>query len=486
MRVSTPSSKARKYLRLSPLDLTLLFLSPFLSLAIRGSEFIEPGNFPASLPPTYEYALLTFLTSLPFFLFFRTSDSVSHFFSARDILSIAAAVLCSVSASVYTVFSLNRLEGVPRTVPVIYGLILIVGLISSRIIARALYERQEGAKEKINRLPRLNDIRRVIIIGLDPFSTAAIRLMNAQNPHTVQVVAIISLDGKYADRTISGVRVLTDLSDLETIIEEYRIHGVALNEVWLSDNSNNLPLGTRDHLQRQSDKLGLAFKKMSEALNLTPIDNSDEKNREFYETAYDAESAYLKIRHLVDVFLSAIIALILIPIYPLVGLIALFDVGAPIMFWQLRTGWRGHKFLLYKIRTLREPLDDEGNIRTDEERMSKLGALLRTSRLDEIPQILSVLVGDMSLIGPRPLLPRDEPQDNRRRLSVRPGITGWAQVHGNELLNPDERNALDCWYINKASLFIDTIIIIKTINVIMHGSKRDEKAIVEAMRWMKS
>lgn len=486
MRVSTPSSKTRKYLRLSPLDLTLLFVSPFLSLAIRGSEFIGPGNFPASLPPTYEYALLTFLTSLPFFLFFKASDSVSHFFSARDILSIAAATLCSVAASVYAVFSLNRLEGVPRTVPVIYGLILIVGLISSRIIARAMYERREGATESITRHLRTNDMRRVIIIGLDRFSLAAIRLMDAQHPHTTQVIAIISLDGKYIDQSIAGVRVLSDLSGLEKLIEEYRIHGVALNEIWLSDNSNDLPAETRELLHRQSEKLGLQFKKLSEAFNLTPHENLDENDNETYESNYDVESRYLKARRIVDVILSAIVALVLIPVYPFVALLALFDVGSPIMFWQLRTGWRGHKFLVYKIRTLREPLDDEGNIRSDEERMSKIGALLRTSRLDEIPQILSVLVGDMSLIGPRPLLPRDEPHDNRRRLSVRPGITGWAQVHGNELLTPDERNALDCWYISQASLFIDAIIVTKTINVIMHGSIRDEKVIAEAMRWMKS
>ncbi|NDB70081.1 MAG: sugar transferase, partial [Methylocystaceae bacterium] len=447
MRVSTPSSKTRKYLRLSPLDLALLLASPFLSLAIRGPEFIEPANFPASLPPTYEYALLTFLTSLPFFLFFRASDSVSHFFSARDILSIAAATLCSVAASVYTVFSLNRLEGVPRTVPVIYGLILIVGLISSRIIARAMYERREGKIDLNKRLTSANELRRIIIVGLDSFSLAAIRLMDAQNPHTTEVVAIISLDGKYADRSIAGVRVFSDLSGLETIIEEYRIHGVMLNEIWLSDNSDSLPKETTDLLQRQSDKLELQFKKLSEALNLIP-NHADQNISEIYEVEYDAEKTYLKVRHLVDIFLSAIVALIFIPIYPLIMLLALFDVGTPIMFWQLRTGWKGHKFLLYKIRTLRDPLDDEGNIRTDSERMSKIGAFLRTSRLDEIPQILSVLVGDMSLIGPRPLLPRDEPHDNRRRLSVRPGITGWAQVHGNELLNPDERNALDCWYIS--------------------------------------
>jgi lipopolysaccharide/colanic/teichoic acid biosynthesis glycosyltransferase len=485
MRVSTPSSKTRKYLRLSPLDLTLLFVSPFLSLAIRGPEFIEPANFPASLPPTYEYALLTFLTSLPFFLFFRASDSVSHFFSARDILSIAAATLCSVATSVYTVFSLNRLEGVPRTVPVIYGLILIVGLISSRIIARAMYERQEGITDHNKRLMQTTDLRRVIIVGLDSFSLAAIRLMDAQNPHTVEVVAIISLDGKYADRSIAGVRVFSNLSGLETIIEEYRIHGVILNEIWLSDNSDNLPTETVKLLHNQSDKLGLEFKKLSQAFNLTP-NNIDDNNEEIYEIDYDAESAYLRVRRLADVFLSAIVALIFIPIYPVVALLALVDVGTPIMFWQLRTGWKGHKFLLYKIRTLRDPLDDGGNIRTDNERMSKIGAFLRTSRLDEIPQILSVLVGDMSLIGPRPLLPRDEPHDNRRRLSVRPGITGWAQVHGNELLNPDERNALDCWYISEASLFIDAIIIRKTINVIRYGSKRDEKIIAEAVNWMKS
>jgi lipopolysaccharide/colanic/teichoic acid biosynthesis glycosyltransferase len=98
--------------------------------------------------------------------------------------------------------------------------------------------------------------------------------------------------------------------------------------------------------------------------------------------------------------------------------------------------------------------------------------LLRKSRLDELPQLLNVLVGDMSLIGPRPLLPLDQPSDSSARLMVRPGITGWAQVNGGKLITPEEKSALDEWYVRNASLWIDLKIIGKTILFMFGGESR--------------
>src|SRR5207248_2242991 len=116
-------------------------------------------------------------------------------------------------------------------------------------------------------------------------------------------------------------------------------------------------------------------------------------------------------------------------------------------------------------------------------RISRIGALLRKSRLDELPQLLNVLVGDMSLIGPRPLLPHDQPPDPTLRLMVRPGITGWAQVNGGTLLTVSEKNACDEWYVRNASLWVDLKIIGKTALFVLTGERSPLKTIEPMDAW---
>src|SRR5262249_58330541 len=113
--------------------------------------------------------------------------------------------------------------------------------------------------------------------------------------------------------------------------------------------------------------------------------------------------------------------------------VVLLDVGSPIFFWQRRVGIYGQGFHIHKFRTLKPAYDAQGQPHPSADRVSWAGALLRKFRLDELPQLLNVLVGDMSLIGPRPLLPHDQPSNAIARLMVRPGITGWAQVNGGKL-----------------------------------------------------
>jgi lipopolysaccharide/colanic/teichoic acid biosynthesis glycosyltransferase len=192
------------------------------------------------------------------------------------------------------------------------------------------------------------------------------------------------------------------------------------------------------------------------------------------------QASYFVYKRYLDLLLAVAILVIFSPAWLVIGAIALLDVGSPIFFWQQRLGRGGRLFLLHKIRTLRPPYDWRGRKVPDGERESVLGRFLRNCRFDEAPQLLNVLVGEMSLIGPRPLLPRDQPADPTVRLSVRPGITGWAQVNGGKLLSVEEKTALDEWYVREASLRLDLRILYLTLLFLFRGERRSELAIALA------
>jgi lipopolysaccharide/colanic/teichoic acid biosynthesis glycosyltransferase len=189
--------------------------------------------------------------------------------------------------------------------------------------------------------------------------------------------------------------------------------------------------------------------------------------------------AYFRWKPILDFFVALILLVSLLPLWILVLLLALIDVGPPVLFWQRRTGMNGRHFLLHKIRTLRSLFDWEGQRVPEEQRLSWFGHVLRTTRLDELPQLLNVLVGDMSLIGPRPLLLEHQPSPSSVRLMVRPGITGWAQVHGGALLSPTEKEILDEWYIRHASLWLDFRIGALTVLSLVKGDRRSQPALAQ-------
>jgi lipopolysaccharide/colanic/teichoic acid biosynthesis glycosyltransferase len=168
------------------------------------------------------------------------------------------------------------------------------------------------------------------------------------------------------------------------------------------------------------------------------------------------------------------------PLWLLAAALAFFDLGWPILFWQQRAGLHGRDFQLYKVRTLRSAFDRQGQKTPKEQRLSWIGRLLRRTRRDELPQLLNVLVGDMSLVGPRPLLPQDQPPNPSVRLIVRPGITGWAQVNGGNLLSPEEKEELDAWYVRNASFWLDFRIIAMTLRSFLRGDRRSESVFAEA------
>ena len=167
-----------------------------------------------------------------------------------------------------------------------------------------------------------------------------------------------------------------------------------------------------------------------------------------------------------DLGLTVPFLLVLLPLGLLVGVLVWIFQGLPIFFMQRRTGHRERLFGLIKFRTMKNGKSDPINIQPDSKRLTRFGRFLRSTSLDELPELINVLKGDMSLVGPRPLLmqylDRYTPQQ-RRRHEAPPGITGWAQVNGRNSLPWEERFELDVWYVDHCSFSLDVRILLKTI-----------------------
>ncbi|MDX9713903.1 MAG: sugar transferase [Dissulfurispiraceae bacterium] len=172
------------------------------------------------------------------------------------------------------------------------------------------------------------------------------------------------------------------------------------------------------------------------------------------------------IKRFFDILLILFAMPLWLPISILVYTIMRFYIGRPVIFRQIRPGLRGIPFAIYKFRTMDNVLNDNEAPQSDSERMTSFGAFLRSTSLDELPELFNVLKGDMSLVGPRPLLMEYLPlysPEQKRRHEVRPGITGWAQVNGRNALSWDEKFKLDVWYVDNQSFFLDLWIILITI-----------------------
>jgi lipopolysaccharide/colanic/teichoic acid biosynthesis glycosyltransferase len=184
-----------------------------------------------------------------------------------------------------------------------------------------------------------------------------------------------------------------------------------------------------------------------------------------------ARRPYSSHKRAIDLVVASLLLVLTAPLILIVGLIVMLDVGLPAVFWQQRPGLRGKPFKLYKFRTMRAAHDQDGKRIPDDRRLSFVGSLLRRTRLDELPQIYNILFGEMSFVGPRPLLPIDQPAEFAARLLVRPGLTGWAQVSGGREISPRDKAALDVWYVRNASLWLDIEILARTVPMIVWGER---------------
>ena len=179
------------------------------------------------------------------------------------------------------------------------------------------------------------------------------------------------------------------------------------------------------------------------------------------------------VKRLLDIIIAAAALVLLSPVLLLLAWQIRRKLGTPVLFRQVRPGRGGIPFVMYKFRTMRDAADENGRPLPDAERLTPFGRKLRAASLDELPELWNVLKGDMSLVGPRPLLMEYLPLYNaeqRRRHLVRPGITGWAQVNGRNAISWPEKFRLDVWYVENRSLLLDIKILFLTVKKVLDRS----------------
>ncbi|MES9902889.1 MAG: sugar transferase [Sedimenticola sp.] len=175
-------------------------------------------------------------------------------------------------------------------------------------------------------------------------------------------------------------------------------------------------------------------------------------------------------KRLFDIILVAPILFIGLPVFCCLILMVHYKLGAPVFFRQIRPGKSGHPFEMIKFRTMMDDRDKNWDLLSDAERLTNFGKLLRSSSLDELPELWNVLKGEMSLVGPRPLLMEYLPlytEEQMRRHDVRPGVTGWAQVNGRNAISWDEKFKLDVWYVDNRSFWLDLKILFLTVRKVL-------------------
>jgi lipopolysaccharide/colanic/teichoic acid biosynthesis glycosyltransferase len=300
-----------------------------------------------------------------------------------------------------------------------------------------------------------------------------------------RVIALLDIDPSRIGRAINGIGVLGQPVHLDAIVEEFATHGVQTHRVVVAGAPEMLRDEDLREMRRVCAERGfeLTFLNDSFGLHLAAAEAQVAVRASELQLALKP-SPYFRAKRLVDILGALIIIVVTLPLLLSAVLLTWLFVGSPISFWQQRLGLDGRSFDLYKFRTLRPPFDQSGRKLPDADRRSFAGRFLRAIRLDEAPQLLNVLLGDMSLVGPRPLLPQDQPQDPLPRLSVRPGITGWAQVNGGVHLTPAEKDALDCWYIQNATPWLDLRIMALTVFRMIRGDRRNERVLLQARHAM--
>ena len=475
MRAYSPTQRRLIGYGFAAYDTLLAFVAPALALWLRNAPSLTVGEVQYAVG----YILISAIVSLIAFVIFDVNRGIPEFLSVRDVLKIAQAVFGGALVTAGALFVTTRLQGIPRSVPVIHALILGAGLFSVRLFAHVIRQKRQAAARAATGSAVTGES--IILIGVNKLSALYVKLVDAIDHPRQTVVALLDESPTRIGRTVNGVRVYGSAAELGRVVDELAIHGIDIDRVMLTDK-NLLSPDARLSVEEVCLQRSIDFEVLPDLLG---IDRLRPREKTSGTVTADAQtesktsiSLPLYARYKRPLSLAFVIPLILLlsPLMLLTALAAFLDVGAPIFFWQQRLGLNGRNFSIYKLRTLHGIYDRKGQRIPEEERLSRGGRFIRKLRLDELPQLLNVLVGDMALVGPRPLLLHDQPSSMSRRLLLRPGITGWAQVNGGSLLTAEEKGALDEWYIAHASPWLDIRIILLTLRSMIFGDRRSAKS----------
>ncbi|WP_210188403.1 sugar transferase [Methylobacterium sp. 174MFSha1.1] len=423
-----------------------------------------------------------------------------RFASLVDIVKVIGVALVTTICTVAIVFAYNRLEGVARAIPVMQPVLITMILLGPRLVARAHFIMRRRNPRPVAAPVMRRPAESVLILGLNSMTEVFLRALLEAGEDQVSVAGIVCIRPRHVGRFLRQYRVLGTQDDLARLVADLAVHGVDIRRIVLTVPLSALTEHARTTLIRLEAEQGIRIDQLSARLAGTrperpppaspaPDGRSSAQTDPFRALAVLgpadlerlAQAPYWRRKRIVDVVVTVCAALALAPLGGLVLVLVTIDLGWPPIFWQNRLGLGGAGFRLYKFRTMAPAHDSRGLRIPEDERLSGIGRVLRRSRLDELPQLWNVLIGDMALTGPRPLLAIDQPAEGRDRLVVRPGLTGWAQVKGGRTISPAEKTALDLWWIRTASFTLDLHILAGTVRMVLTGESVNRRALAEAL-----
>lgn len=463
-----PSSKSILSYRLLAFDVATAFIAPIFALCLRDPALFGSGDSEGIAI----YVSVGGGVSILFFILFRLAHGLPRYFSFHDAIEIAKGSACAVAGTTVLSFTFMRLEAIPRSTLAIHFLVLVAALIAGRLVRRITIQRREiGSVFDI----RHNDERNLIILGAGHLAWFYIRLLDSFAIDNRRVVAILDDDESLRGRSMFGHVILGGTAEAATILDDFAQHGIEISGFVICEHDKERAVELSYRLESLCRDRGLQLELLADKLGVLKGTSEDEVRDCPPLPAIFPNISYFRIKRAIEATFATFALLIFLPLLILVALLVLIRMGSPVLFWQHRIGRNGRVICIYKFKTMYNTIGRTGRLLAESERTSSVGQFLRATRLDELPQLYSVINGDMGLIGPRPLLLVDQPVEPTFRLVVAPGITGWAQIHGGQLVSAAEKNDLDDWYVHNASLWLDMKILLRTILIVLTGDRRTER-----------
>lgn len=479
-----------RLLRILAIDLALMSVALLAAITLRDNLDLTGERLGILFP----YWLSTLLIAAVVLPLSGVTDAVWRFSSMRNYLTIAAASGAIIGGALALTFIINRLEGVPRALPLIQALVTIVLLVSARISARLWHHWRWQLARPQNTITTGGET--VLLVGVSKLAELYLHCIADYARDQVHVAGLLDSHANVGLSLLSQ-RVLGAPERVADVVRDLEIHGVVVKRIVVAVPFECLSSKARSALLQVGASTAISLELLDQKIGLAraagqgkPADAaSRSQGRSGALDRADAnmwtQSSYCTVKRALDVAVASIFLIILMPIMMLVALVVAADVGLPVLFWQQRPGRGGRPFKVRKFRTMGAAHDAHGRRKPDAQRISQIGHFLRRTRLDELPQLFSILTGHMSFVGPRPLLPVDQPAEYSARLLVRPGLTGWAQIKGGRTISAIDKAALDMWYVKNMSFVLDVKIAVGTIPMILFGDRVENEAIVQAWQELK-
>jgi lipopolysaccharide/colanic/teichoic acid biosynthesis glycosyltransferase len=453
-------------------DLIVIVIALPVAIMLCDNRLLGAGDGPeiAAMLPMMTVAALASAVVLP------PQRALWRRLSSTEIIGLAHFVGIAILLFCALQFLVDQLAGVPRSALPIQFLVALFGLLCSRII----YERYRSRRQRGRCLPHGEC---VLLVGAGDGATLVIEMMRTRSREG-DVVGILA-DDVEPGRQLGGVPVLGRLDQFDAVLARLEVQGLQPFRVIVTRPHHDLGRASLYRLMERADSIGMPVDQVPDSVQM--IARAGESDAIPTDTTIGPATSGAAPRTSLKRAVEAVVAVVALsacsPVLLVAATAIALGVQRPVLFTQIRPGLHGRPYRLLKLRTMRDPIDAHGRRLSDAERTPLVGRLLRRFRFDELPQMWNVVRGEMSLIGPRPLLASDLDamrDGGRARSAVRPGITGWAQVNGGHQLSSEEKLALDLWYVANANLKLDLLIVWRTLLMVVLGERREPAAIANA------